>query len=356
MNFAASARRGGVRILITGASGLAGSHAARELARAGHELRVLARDEARVARALAPLGVRSYEFAKGDVADRAAVAPAVEGCDAVVHAAAVFTLDVRRARELERTNIEGTRIVLELAVERRLDPVIHLSSLSALLPTSEPLLRDGAALQSPRDMYAASKAAAEEIARAWQARGAPVVIFHPGSLWGPFDPTLGDGVRTVVGFIRRGLWPFTPGGLPFLDVRDLAAAIRAACAPARGARSYLAGGHLLAIRELAEICRGLTGRRMLGAPVPGAAMRALGRVGDLLRRAGIPTGMTYEAMCTLTRAVPSDNARLAAELGVVPRPPAETLRDALRWMYEVGELGASEVGQLAELPASIYTR
>jgi nucleoside-diphosphate-sugar epimerase len=315
---------------------------------------VLARDAGRVSRALDPLGVLDYQVARGDIADRAAVARAVEGCDAVVHAAAVFTLDLSRARELERANVEGSRVVLEESIRRRLDPVIHVSSLSALLPTSEPILRDGAALQSPRDMYGASKAAAEGIAREWQARGAPVVIFHPGSLWGPFDPTLGDGVRTVVGFIRRGLWPFTPGGLPFLDVRDLAAAIAAACAPGRGVRSYLAGGHMLAIRELAEICRGLTGRRMFGAPVPGVAMRALGRVGDQLQRLGVATGMTYEAMCTLTRAVPTENARMAAELGVVPRPPRETLRDALRWMYEVGELGARSVGRLAELPASIY--
>ncbi len=336
-----------MRILVTGATGLAGSHAAAALQRAGHELVLFVRDPRRLPRALEPLGVRGAAHAQGDVADRASVARALADCDAVVHAAAIFTLDLRRAAEVERTNVEGARHVLELAAERGLDPVIHLSSLSALLPAQGAALRDDAPLQAPRDMYARSKAAGEAIARGLQQRGAPIAIFHPGSLWGPCDPTLGDGVRTVLGFIRRGLWPRTPGGLPFLDVRDLAAGIGAALAPGRGPRRYLAGGHLLSIGDLAELCRRITGRRMWSAPVPGAWMRAAGRAGDLLRHLGIPTGITYESMCTLTRAVPCENARFEKELGVALRPPEETLRDALRWLHETGELSAAHAGRLA---------
>ncbi len=346
-----------MRVLVTGATGLAGSHAAAALQRSGHQLRFLVRDPKRLPRALDPLGVRDCEHVVGDVTERDSVARALEGCDAVLHAAALFTLDVRRAQVVWRTNVEGTRHVLEQAVLRGLDPVIHLSSLSALLPAQGSVLHDDAPLQAPRDMYARSKAAAEAIARALQASGAPIAIFQPGSLWGPCDPTLGDGVRTVVGFIRRGLWPLTPGGLPLLDVRDLAAGIAAALVPGRGPRRYLAGGHLLSIRELVELCRRLTGRRMWGVPVPGALIRAAGRGGDALRRIGVGTGITYEAMCTLTRAVPCANERLAAELGVVLRPPEETLRDSLRWLHEVGELSALHAGKLARAaPGSAAAR
>jgi hypothetical protein len=75
---------------------------------AGHRIRVLARSPERVPVALAPFGVDDVETAIGDVTDPAAVERALEGCDAVLHAASVFSMDARRADEMRGVNVRGT--------------------------------------------------------------------------------------------------------------------------------------------------------------------------------------------------------------------------------------------------------
>ncbi len=118
----------GMKVLVTGGTGLVGSHAAAAIAHAGHGLRLLVRRPEQVAASLGPLGVEVTDVVVGDVLDDQVVARAVEGCQAVVHAAAVFSLDPRRGEEMRRTNARATELVLGRAVERGLDPVVHVSS------------------------------------------------------------------------------------------------------------------------------------------------------------------------------------------------------------------------------------
>src|SRR5215470_17636965 len=121
-------------VLVTGGTGYVGSHSIAALAGAGHRIRVLARSPEKVPAALGPLGVDGVETAIGDVTEPAAVERALKGCDAVVHAASVFSLDARRADEVNEVNIRGTDIVLSAAHHLGLDPIVHVSSELALLP------------------------------------------------------------------------------------------------------------------------------------------------------------------------------------------------------------------------------
>ena len=102
-------------MLVTGGTGYLGSHSVAALARAGHRIRVLARSAEKVPAALGPLGVSGMETAIGDVTEPAAVERALTGCDAVVHAASVFSLDVRRVGEMTAVNVRGTEVVLGTA-------------------------------------------------------------------------------------------------------------------------------------------------------------------------------------------------------------------------------------------------
>jgi nucleoside-diphosphate-sugar epimerase len=336
-----------VRVLVTGASGLVGSHTVAALRASGHEVRAFVREPARLARALAPLGVAGVESARGDVADRGAVEKALFGCQAVVHAAALVRLDRGSADEVERINVGGARNVLETALEAGLDPVVHVSSLSALFPPAGAVLDVEEPVKHPRGPYAGSKSRAERIARDLQAAGHPLVVVYPGGVWGPHQPSVGEGIGAVLHFVRLGFIPITPGGMPVIDVRDLASALAATLQPGRGPRRYMAGGHLLHTRELRDLLARLTGRRFWSLRVPGPALGLAGRLGDLAARAGWPTGVTREAMSTLARAVPSDDSRLERELGVTLRPVEETLRDTLAWMLGQGILTPRQAGSLA---------
>jgi dihydroflavonol-4-reductase len=84
-----------MRVLVTSGTGFVGSHTVAALIKAGHEVRLLVRDRRRVAPAVAPLGLQAGDLdtVVGDVTDPAAVDQAVRGCEAVVHAGSVLSLD-----------------------------------------------------------------------------------------------------------------------------------------------------------------------------------------------------------------------------------------------------------------------
>jgi UDP-glucose 4-epimerase len=338
-----------MRVLVTGGTGFIGCHTVAALVKGGYDVRLLVRNLDRIAQALDPLGVVPASHVVGDVTDAAAVARAVEGCDAVVHAAAVFTLDRRRDEEVMHVNVRGTELVFDAALRAKLDPIVHVSSLSALFPPAGDRLGPDEPVKDPQDSYARSKAAAERIARAHQAAGHPIVSVYPGSVWGPSDPTFSDGVALIMQFVDRGFLPVTPGGIPMVDARDVAAVHAAALRPGRGPRRYMVSGHFLKNAELVDTLNALTGRRIRKLPVSGALIRGIGRAGDVARGTfGIDIGLSYESMLTLTRGVPGDDSRIAEEWGIHCRPAAETLGDSLRSMYQRGIVGRRVVGRLAD--------
>ncbi|HCP62170.1 MAG TPA: hypothetical protein DIU14_06855, partial [Actinobacteria bacterium] len=131
----ALSRGGGqMRILVTGGTGLVGSHAVAALIERGHDLRLLVRSPASIGPAFDPLGLSHPEHVTGDVTNAASVDAAMEGCDAVLHAAAVYSLDSRDAERIRRTNVPGARTVLGAAAARGLDPIVYISSFTAFFP------------------------------------------------------------------------------------------------------------------------------------------------------------------------------------------------------------------------------
>jgi nucleoside-diphosphate-sugar epimerase len=344
-----------VRVLVTGASGLLGSHTAHALCDAGHDVRAFVRDAEKARPVLLRLGVLGAEIVRGDVTDRRSVRAALAGCAAVVHAAAIPSLDPRDRERVMRTNARGTEHVLESACDAGLDPVVHISSVAALFPPAGEKLTSEDEVKHPRDAYAASKAAAERSARALQAKGFPVVIFYPGQLIAPFDPTIADGVRFLLTFLEQGVIPLSPGGMPLIDARDVARAIAAAITPGCGPRRFMAGGNFLPLDELATLLEQITGRRLVKLPMSGALTRAIGQLSDVTQRwLGVSLGgATAESAQILTRGVPSDDSRLARELGVQLRPARETLSDTLAWLCRAGALDARYAPKLvARAPRS----
>jgi dihydroflavonol-4-reductase len=182
-------------VLVTGGTGYVGSHSIAALARAGHRIRVPARSPDGIGATLGPLGVDGVETAIGDVTEPAAVEGALEGCEAVLHAASVFSLDPRKAAEMRSVNVRGTDIVLGSAHRLGLDPIVHVSSELALLPPADgEVLTPDSPVGRPRWAYCRSKADSELVARRYQALGAPIVSVMPAAVWGPHDPRFGEGV------------------------------------------------------------------------------------------------------------------------------------------------------------------
>ena len=338
-----------LRVLVTGGTGFVGSHTVLALYRAGHQLRLLARSPERAQRQVQALGIDPslVEVIAGSVTDEALVRSALAGCDAVMHAAAVVGIAGAKALEARATNERGARNVLGIAAELGLDPIVYISSFSALFdPGGALLLTRDSPVAIAKNPYAQSKAACERYARELQAHGDPVVCVYPGGILGPDDPGLSEGMRAAL-IWRRLTMADIKSGFLLVDVRDVAAVIAAAMRPGQGPRRYLAGHHYIRWRDLAAMVTEVTGRPVRLPPGPGWLLRAAGRVGDVVRRV-IPFSfpLSHEAMETATCMVPMDDQATIDELAVTFRPPQETLRDTYRWLHESGKLSARWVPAL----------
>lgn len=330
-----------MKVAVTGASGFLGSHTIRALLDAGHQVRATARSIARIRQALAPHGCAAdVEAVTADVTAPAPVRDALAGCDAVIHAAAVYSLDSRRQREMRTTNPRGTEVVLGQARELGLGAV-HVSTYTALLPAAGPLTPDSP-VGDPPVPYARSKAESERIARRWQDAGAPVTIVYPGMVWGPHDPAAGESTLLARAVLGRMI-PFrVPGEVPVVDVRDVAAVLVAAVeaavpAPAgsTGARRYLAAAEMVPMAGLQRMITAAAGRRPPRAPVPAPVLLAAGRIGALVQRVlPVRLPVSYEGPWSATHCPPVDASATTRDLGVAFRPAADTVRDTVRWLTD----------------------
>ena len=331
-----------MRVLVTGASGYLGIHVVHRLRAAGHTVRCFVRSEHKLHAALEAIGLTAddVEIRTGDIVDAAAVAQAIVGCDAVVHTAAMVSQNPADADTVMRTNVEGASNVFDAAVENRLDPIIHTSSVTAVFPPVGKVLSSDDPVTDPISAYAKSKAQTERVAREMQRDGDPVTIFYPGGIIGPVDPTIGSNTKAMIDFFDKGFFPLPRrGGNSFIDVRDLAQAIAVACEPGNGARRFMAGGTFVEWPIYIKHYREIAQRDFTTPSIPVPILKGLGKAVEVVaNRLGKEPMITSESIYFMTEAVPSDDSAIHAELGVDYRPLRETLTDFVQWLVDVGHV------------------
>lgn len=335
-----------MRVLVTGGTGFVGAHTAAAIARAGHELRLLVRDPAKAERVLAAQRIGACDVVRGDITDAASVAAAIDGCDAVLHAAAVVSLDAHRGDEVYRTNLRGTENVFGAARERGVGSLVYVSSAGALFTPGGPPIGPDTPVAEATSAYMRSKADTDRLARRLIDDGLPVRISYPVGVVGPDDPGLSES-NQMLKTMFRDFVPITSSGVNLVDVRDLAlihvALVEGRVPPGR----YVAGGTFLSWADLANLLETITGREARRVRIPGAVLRAAGRVLDVVKRfRDVDLPITHEAMIFATQWPGADGRATVAATGVADRPVAESVADAARWLAAAGHLRPGHIGRL----------
>lgn len=248
----------GAKVLVTGASGLLGRSVAQRLVDQGYQVTVLQRGAAGLA------GVREV---RGSLSDPAAIARAVEGCDAVIHMAAKVSVSGRHEDFVE-VNVHGTQRLLDAAVAAGATDFLHVSSPS-VAHSGASLIGAGAGPADPQHAvgsYAKTKAEAELLAQARGAADLNVLILRPHLVWGP-----GDGQLTarIIDRARSGRMPILGSGAALVDTLYIDNAVDAFVAGLRrlpqiaGQRLVLTNGEP---RPIGELITGIAAAG--GAPAP----------------------------------------------------------------------------------------
>lgn len=180
--------------LITGATGFIGGRLAERLVEEGYPVRCLVRPSSDTSR-LERLGV---QLTAGDLADADSLARAVEGTHNVLHCAALVT-DWATTAELERTNVEGTRKLLDASVGASVERFIHFSTTDVYGYPNGAEIDESYAATRFRNWYAQTKLEAEtEVRRVERTGSLEIVILRPATVYGP-------GSTDVIGEIARAI-------------------------------------------------------------------------------------------------------------------------------------------------------
>jgi nucleoside-diphosphate-sugar epimerase len=303
----------------------------------GHEVRVMARQPQKVARVLGPLGV-SADAVQGDVTDPGAVAAALAGYDAVIHAAAHIGVSSGLG-STGNVNVEGTRNVLTRAVHLEMDPIIYTSTISMYLPSELPVITPQSPLVEPLSPYTSSKREAELVVREFQAEGRPVTSVVLGGVYGPQSPHLDSSFAGVLGALRS-MMLVPPGGTTIVDVRDTAELLARMVQPGRGPRRYLAGGRYVSWSDWVDLLSIASGTDVARHELTVDEMIALGRAFDDQRGRGVQVDvpLTEEAALVMTGCPPTDDSATLSDLDFDYRPTVETLRDTVEFLRAEGHL------------------
>ena len=244
-----------MQVFVTGGGlGFVGGHVVRALRDAGHDV--------------------SCDFV--DVRDLAALAAAVEGCEAVVHVAALYSF-TRPAAELDAVNVRGTANVIEACRRAGIERLVHTSTCATCGPVEgRPATEEDAPpaweLAVP---YKWTKLAAERLALA-----AGAVCVNPTTPVGE-----GDDAPTPTGAMVRGVASgryraaLRSTGLNLVDVRDVARGHVLALERGRPGERYLLGGVDLSLADVFAAIARLAGRRPPRLKLPYGAARALAALG-----------------------------------------------------------------------------
>lgn len=335
-----------MKVLVTGGTGFVGSHVARALVAAGHEVRVLHRRSSR----LDALQGLDFEPVIGDVLEREALARACAGCELVFHVAAVAAYWRAERTRMYAINVEGTRRLLAAARAASVRRVVFTSSAAAL-----GLRRDGRPADEsqrfnllPHEFpYGYSKHLAERsVQHAVQQHGQDVVIVNPVIVLGPGDLNLISG-RFITEMQRRQ-WtiPVTSGGVGVVDVRDVARWHLAAAARGRRGERYLLGSANYSLRDWYALCARAVGVAPPRWQLPDAALPPLALLIALARRAGLqpPVDPSQIRMGRHRLYFVYDKAH--RELGPPRIDMQRSLQDTVAWYRAAGLLHEGRFGRL----------
>jgi dihydroflavonol-4-reductase len=322
-----------MRILLTGATGFLGSHVARALVAAGHEVRALARPTA--SRALLD-DVPELEWVTGDVMDSPSLTPAMQGREAVVHVAAVVGVSRRGAEKQRAINVEGTRRMLAAAQAAGVLRFVHTSSVAAVGRTPPGTVSDEATRYDwpPGMPYHESKRDSERLVQ--KAEGLTTICLSPAMVFGPGDVFK----RTLALFrlVKWGLLPLVPpGGTTICDVRDVAEAHVAALTRGDSGERYILGGPHLTFRQLATTVAEVTGGARPLGEVPASVIDAVSVPLAAIARV-LPLPVSVGTLEYFTNFGFYSSAKAEAALGYRTRAAAETLADSARWYGAQGSL------------------
>ncbi len=324
--------------LVTGGTGFVGAHVVRALLARGRSVRCLARPGSRREN----LDGLEVEIVEGDLTDPSSLARALSGVTTLYHVAADYRLWAKDPADLYRANAGGTENILAAASAAGVAKVVYTSSVAAL-----GLMEDGSPADETTPVsrsrivghYKKSKYDAEQVARAWAAKGLPVVIVNPSTPIGERDIKPTPTGQIIVDFLNRRIPAYVDTGLNLVDVRDVAAGHLAAAEKGRVGERYILGNRNMTLKEILDALAGLTGLPAPKVRLPHwIPLVAAGASTAIARVTGRAPRVSLESVRMSAHRMFFDPSKAVRELALPQTPVEAALARAVTWFRESGHV------------------
>lgn len=333
-----------MKVFLTGATGLLGGHILRALIAEHHEVVVLTRQKL-------PDNLSHFPNVKtcsGDLSDRLFLQKELEGMDAVIHAAADVSMNLRLKRRQFETNVKGVVTLAKASAAAGIHRFVYISTAGVFKggspehPGAEHGRLSGAAGELP---YIRTKFAAEQfLLNEFRKHHFPCVILNPAFMIGPEDRKPSSG-QLILAILRKRLFFFPAGGKNLIDVRDVAAAAVNALTKGRIGENYILANANVSYRDFFEMVREAAEMKTRFFASPLFMTRVVGLMGSLIE---IWTGRPMQVN-HLTAKVSEEKHYLSSEkakreLGLQVRPIEETIKETVQWfkLHFIGKRAMKE--------------
>ena len=309
-----------MKVFVTGGTGFIGGHVVRQLRERGDEVVAWVRDPEKGA-ALAALGA---VLRTGDLSDRAALAAGMEGCDAVIHGAAVYEVGIPKNQRpaMYEANVVGTENTLGAALDAGIGKVVYISTVGAFGNTNGNVVDESYEHpgKSFTSYYEETKYQAHQVAKRLIAEGLKCVIVQPGGVYGPDDHSaLG---KQMLDFLdgRMPFVPFADLGMNMVHVEDVATGVLLALDKGKVGESYVLGDEITTMRGLMEATAKVAGKRAPRANIPTSLLKVAAPFGPVIGKLmGQPPNMRELISSSDGVTFWAKQDKAVRELGFAPR-------------------------------------
>ena len=323
-------------ILITGANGHIGSFVVSEFIRSGYTVRAFCR-KGSDRRGLRDLPEDSFSIAEGDILDAESLELAMQGCDGVVHMAALFSNDPLKRKEIFTACVDGTLNVLKAAKRSGIKRIVYTSTTAALGSSTDPAadLDETSWVTGTATPYIDAKTEAERAASRYSGEnGLELIVVLPSVVIGENDYRLTSSNSLIKKLSRPGSIFYCDGGVNLVHARDVAVGHLLAYEKGRRLERYILSGWNISYGELARKIDSFTGKKTLRLNIPFLCLLGAGAAFDAI---GAVTGKKMPVSlggvrASVGRYFYATNKKAKAELGFAPSPVDETIKKALEWV------------------------
>ena len=320
-----------MKVFVTGGTGFIGGEVVRQLRERGDDVVCLVRTPEKGA----PLSGLGCELVAGDLSDEAALRAGMEGCDALVHAAAMYEVGIpaKQRPAMWEANVAGTERTMNAALQAKVPRIVYVSTVGVFGNTRKQVVDE--TYEHPgkefTSYYEETKLEAHKIVKRMIAeQELPAIIVQPGGVYGPDDTSQVADLLVEFFAGKLPLLPFPDLGICMTHVADIAGGILLALDQGKLGEIYVISGPATTMREAIELVAKVSGRKAPRRDLPTGLMKAMVPIGPLVGKLmGQPPNLRELISSGDGVTFWASYDKAARELGYNPRGMEEGLRQTL---------------------------